>query len=500
MRPLFLPAATVLGLISAANAQIGPDDVVDSMRALDDDGEWLTIQTERRGDGIAITSLSLTIGEALTVDLSGAAYELAPSDDADWDVVGRIDGTVTADVTVRQNGESLTYSFDMDDTDGTYLFRGEPGAIERRAQAQSIVVTFDAEMEEGTVGLIRTTGTQTITDYLSSYVPGGDPSSGRMELSIGRMEGATRAEVDGQLLNRTISFVDDTRAILDWQGLEILTLLGDAEALDAFLEAGEIFDRDTRLSIEQSTGAFRSMTETAVPGAEPILFDVLGDTSRSDADLNEIGVGVAGSVEDLVLKVSGPVIPIEKPSITIAEMAADFTIPLYRSDEVQQMDVGLTLSDVELSDGLWDVIDATGDLDRSELDLVIDTLLGVTLTRSIFDAERDKEIALELNSLDLITAQLDALGAELDITGQIGFETVAGQPLPVDGQLDARATGIDAMIADLISAGALPPPVVQQIRMMTGLMLAPTSEPDSYTSEITFGPGGAITANGVPLQ
>jgi hypothetical protein len=37
-------------------------------------------------------------------------------------------------------------------------------------------------------------------------------------------------------------------------------------------------------------------------------------------------------------------------------------------------------------------------------------------------------------------------------------------------------------------------------RGMLGMFAIPGAGPDSYTSTIEFLPGGAITANGVPLQ
>jgi len=90
-------------------------------------------------------------------------------------------------------------------------------------------------------------------------------------------------------------------------------------------------------------------------------------------------------------------------------------------------------------------------------------------------------------------------GAELTGSGDVDFAPGQMIPMPV-GAVDLSLTGANTLIQSLSEGGILPPQQAGMARGMLGMFALPGAGPDSYTSTIEFLPGGAITANGVPLQ
>jgi len=176
-------------------------------------------------------------------------------------------------------------------------------------------------------------------------------------------------------------------------------------------------------------------------------------------------------------------------------------IPLSRQDQPSPFAAAIAYRGVSVDESLWAMVDPGRAVPRTPATVVVDLTGMVQLFVDIMLLNPEDMTAPpgELRSMTLNELQVSFGGADLTGTGDVTFAPGQMMPMPV-GSVDLRLTGANGLIQSLSNGGLLPPEQAGMARGMLGMFAIPGASADSFTSSIEFGPGGSITANGVPLQ
>ncbi len=203
-------------------------------------------------------------------------------------------------------------------------------------------------------------------------------------------------------------------------------------------------------------------------------------------------------------------------NVQLSLMGSDMPFPISAAADVTGLAISMPLSQqpqpspfaasvnyqgVTVGDQMWAMIDPTQAIPRGPATLLVDMTGTVQLFANLMEMDPMTMNGPpgELRELTLNNLQVSVAGAELTGTGDVDF--APGQIIPMpEGQVDLNLSGANGLIDILTQAGLLPPQQGGMIRGMLGMFAQPGATPDTYSSTIVFGPGGSITANGVPLQ
>lgn len=181
--------------------------------------------------------------------------------------------------------------------------------------------------------------------------------------------------------------------------------------------------------------------------------------------------------------------------------ALSIDMPLAQSATPSPFSATLAYQGVTVDESLWAMVDPGQAVPRTPATVILDLSGTVQLFVDLMSIDPDSLSAPpgELRDLTLNNLQVSFGGAELTGSGDVDFAPGQMVPMPV-GAVDLSLTGANSLIQSLSDGGLLPPQQAGMARGMLGMFAIPGAGPDSYTSTIEFLPGGAITANGVPLQ
>ncbi len=224
-------------------------------------------------------------------------------------------------------------------------------------------------------------------------------------------------------------------------------------------------------------------------------------TMRLSAD----GISGFGDVQDVEVGFQMQDIFDLDVNVAMEQITARYGFPLMAAEGPQPMSFAMTLDDVTLNDGTWDLFDADRAIPRDpmrlELDLAGDLLLGVDLVNFIgledaFNGP-DMPIGIEkltLNALNLIMAGVTADGSGAFRFDNTDLETFDGFPRP-EGSAEINVTGANALLDTLVDAGLVPQSEVGMGRMMLGMFTRPTGD-DALSSKLEINPDGEVRVNG----
>ena len=181
--------------------------------------------------------------------------------------------------------------------------------------------------------------------------------------------------------------------------------------------------------------------------------------------------------------------------------AVSLDIPLAQSDTPSPFSASVAYRGVSVDEALWAMVDPGQAVPRTPASVIVDLSGTVQLFVDLMSIDPESLSAPpgELRDLTLNNLQVSFGGAELTGTGDVDFAPGQMVPMPV-GAVDLSLTGANSLIQSLSDGGLLPPQQAGMARGMLGMFAIPGAAPDSFSSSIEFLPGGAITANGVPLQ
>ncbi len=496
---LAIPFLLVPGL---AMADVAAEDVWTNMQALY--GAWgaeMSGSTARSGDTFTVTDavlavtfpvieggVRMTLPDMTLVDLGDGTVSISMPDTYLIEVTATIpqmDGPITADVAVSQPGmqivasgepRDVTYVSDLSSYEAILNNLVVPGedfdvtvAMESAGYAGESRVTVDGDV---TMTSNMTYGaTTTIASFTAD--------------AIGQ---SSTTNSDSMSVQATAVFPPD------------INILDLTPALKAGLSVDMTFD---------SGGSTSSTTTTF--GGEPSSeqLQIMGP-SNYRMTIDESGFAIIGEGADAAIEMSDQNMFPVPLSFSIAGSMINVAIPLVASDDPQPFSYAISLTGLELSDGLWGMFDPAAALDRTPADLVFDVsgTLGWGLDTLNIPAlmemsETGAMPPISIESLDINAIDMTALGAMVAASGAFTFDnsdmaTFGGMPRP-EGSATAKATGLNGMIDQLVGAGLLPEDQAGMGRMFMGMFAQSTGD-DALESTVEVDAEGGVYLNGQRMR
>ncbi|MEM8787039.1 MAG: DUF2125 domain-containing protein [Pseudomonadota bacterium] len=292
-------------------------------------------------------------------------------------------------------------------------------------------------------------------------------------------------------IGSTMSSTSQTEGIdVSFAGTNFAT---SEDAFEAFVAEGS-FELEARS--ERSQGSF----ETDDPDF-PIAMTGGSEGGTLTLDLTD-GVMELVSNGDATAYVVTPGggFPMPPTDLGFSSFDMEMRVPLMPTDGAERAKYLISLQDLVVGDGLWDLIDPERTVSRApatlELDLEADVVLEVPTWEAMEALDFMDGGAFE--NVNLRTLLVSAAGALVEASGQVAFDNSGPVPVP-QGAIDVAVTGVQELGQKLVALGLVEQ---MQVGMMMGMMMAfaePGEEPDSFNSRIEFTPDG-ILANGQPIQ
>lgn len=245
-------------------------------------------------------------------------------------------------------------------------------------------------------------------------------------------------------------------------------------------------------------------------------FSVDGDAGTASIQMGEGGFNATMNQSDLAygfafdgVNVSAQMPDLPFPvSFSWDQAETSFYMPLESTDEAEPFGFKFALTEVTVSDDIWNMADPTGTIPREPVTAELELAGMAKLFFNILDPEQAEAMAFadtpgELNSLQLIGLRLAAAGAEITGAGDFTFdnsdlETFDGLPRPT-GEVNIGIKGANALIDKVVEMGLLPAEQATMGRMFMGMFATPTGD-DELSSKIEINDQGHIMANGQRIQ
>jgi Uncharacterized protein conserved in bacteria (DUF2125) len=502
--------ALVMFLSAPAFADVTPEQVWENWQAIaTSSGQTLTTQSvERDGDTLVVTGLVMDMSQEGAV-AKGTIEEVRFRDAGDGTVEITMSDTYPLEMTIpptEDGGEPTTLMIEVSQPGAVFTASGDETETAYDFAAPTLTVALDS-IEGVDAEAINMTAELALANVSGKYLvaAGADAS----DLTSSFAADSLTVNVAGSDLDpspaegeaATPSNFKMNLAMGDITGTTNGTFLGAAAMADlsAALTAG--FKSDGTIS----TGATTYSME---------ITDATGLTTISGAsDSNSIGFGMdanrlayAGGAKGVSMKMSAPTIPFPEVTLTYAEAAFDFLMPVSPSDVPADFTLLTKIINLTVSEEIWAIIDPAAQLPRDPATIVIDTTGTATLTASIMDPAAMEALGDqppgELNSLNINEIRAKIAGAELTGNGALTFDntdlvTYGGMPAPT-GKIDLKLVGGNTLMDKLVAMGLLPEDQVMGFRMMLSMFANATGE-DELTSTLEFKDGGFF-ANGQQLQ
>ena len=219
----------------------------------------------------------------------------------------------------------------------------------------------------------------------------------------------------------------------------------------------------------------------------------------------------ASSTKALDLELTeGPIpFPVE---ISVAEYGVGLDAPLAASETAQDVSARVTLDSLKLGDPVWALFDPQAVLPREPATLIAELSGKARLPQDLTDPDTAEavgeeaamsEAAPELESLTLDRLVLRLAGAEVLGDGAFefdntDFETFPGFPRP-EGRIELKIAGLNGLIENLATLGAIPAEQLMGARMMLGLFTTPVGH-DELSAVIEVNDEGHVIANGQRIK
>lgn len=498
-------------LAQAAFADVTPAQVWQDWQDLTaSSGQVLTPgAVDDQGDAIVVTDLEIsydqndvqavaTIGELSFVDNGDGTVEITLSESYPLSVTVPAEeaggNPTTISFQVDQPGLVITAAGDESET--SYDFAGPNVALSltgvEGVDAEAVDLTAVATLVNiagqyifAPDGEKRTLNSSFAADSLTIDVAGNDLDP--TPPADGSAGGPSKMKINfvmNDIAGTTNGTVLDAAAMAD-----MAAALKGGFAGDGSFEAGET---TYELDVTDATGNTK-------------LFGT-SETAALAFAMDETRLSYSGSATKVATTMMSPELPFPTVSLTYAEAAFNFLMPVSPSAAPADFALMTRLVDFTISDEVWDMFDPTKQLSRDPATLIIDTKGTATLKSSIFDTAAMEAAGTtppgELNSLEVTELQVKIAGADLTGKGAFTFDnsdltTYQGMPAPT-GKIDLKLTGGNALMDKLVAMGLMPEDQVMGFRMMLSMFANATGE-DELASTLEFKDKGFF-ANGQRLQ
>ena len=180
----------------------------------------------------------------------------------------------------------------------------------------------------------------------------------------------------------------------------------------------------------------------------------------------------------------------------------DLQIPVMKSDEAQPFKIAYALTNLTLSDDIWNLFDAQKILPRDPASLELDVTGKADVHADLLDeaAQEAMESPFMPSQVSLNRLALNLLGAKAEATGELSAPEDGDITTPV-GTIKARYENLNGLLDNLGKTGFIPADQLTGLRMMLAMFAkVDANDPNVQTTDIEFKEGGAIFANGQQIQ
>lgn len=226
-------------------------------------------------------------------------------------------------------------------------------------------------------------------------------------------------------------------------------------------------------------------------------------TLRFDAD----GLALDASAQDFAMTTVEPMLFPGGVSVGVAQIAADWLVPVNAGSAAQPFRIGMALEGLTLGDELWAMFDPEGQLPRDPAVIAFDVsgegVLGFDLLDFMAMANMFGPPPVTVDSVMIERAEVAAVGARATAEGALTLDwtdmmTWGGIPAP-DGNVTVNVEGANGLMDKLVAMGLLQPEDTMGARMMMGMFGEPVGD-DALRAVIEVTRGGSLFVNGQQLQ
>lgn len=242
--------------------------------------------------------------------------------------------------------------------------------------------------------------------------------------------------------------------------------------------------------------------------SEVVSLDASSGAGSLNLELTQDGLVYQSDLSDLAYKlVMGP----EKREIAfgIESLAFDLGLPLLKSEESQPFKFAYSVSDLTIGDSIWDEFDAGKVFERTPFNIDVDVTGNLIIQRDLLNIENTSSIDPETGDfvnpilpvdVDVNAVSLEGLGVTAKASGSVSYPDHSDLSI-MKGQMEARYTGINALLAKLVEAEILTEDDVSGMRMMMMMgTKAVEGQEDTLETKAEFHEDGSIIVNGQPMR
>lgn len=438
----------------------------------------LTMTTEE--DGTKVVS---TIPEVRFADKGDGTVEITMSDSYVVTLEDSEDNS-SAEITLSQPGMVVTASGTSEATD--YAFAAPSIEIRLTKVDGQDAVSAGADVAA------------TLTNLGGHYLVTGSDTAKTLDSEFSADSLNLKAVVKDP---ETQTDLNMTASVASLSGKGVGNFVGlDMDELADALKAGTSMD----FSVSYGAVAY-DMNVTEATGPTMIRGGSQGGSMQLAMDAVRLLLATSG--KGVEVAVSGPEIPLPQVSLSYAESAMNFLIPLGKSDTPQDFTAVFKLIDLSVPEDIWAMVDPGAQIPHDPATLIIDTKGQMTVTTEItdeaaMDALGDASPAA-LNALEITEIRAKVAGAEISGNGALTFDntdltTFEGFPAPT-GKIELKLLGINSLMDKLMAMGLMPEDALMGARMGLAMLAKPVTGPDDLTSTLEF-KDKHFYANGQQLQ
>lgn len=512
MNPHFITKTSALALICAAGpafADVTPQEVWDDM--VKSYGAFgIEVDGQISEDGATLTAedigFRVTIPEEMTDEDETATFELTSTG---WQFVDNGDGTVsivlpeTTPISLRgtdKTGEAFNVSMELTGENQEYLVSGDPDDMTTEYSADRLTVKVVEAISKGeavpgidvvynmhdvATKTVSTVGEMREIEYESS-VASTDYTMDMVFPEQQKEDGSGPVEGSGGMMKAAGKY--GTTAI---SASGRVPVDGFTQDFSNTISSGT----NGRLT---ATLADASQTTEVVEAGQPLEYTTAYESAEMEAHIGEEGLHYGGTGTGLTMDVTAAQVPF--PINFAAErFGFDALVPLLKSEEEQDYELGLELRDLTINEEIWSMFDPQARLPRDPATVSVNISGALTLMQNLVGSFASDTPPGLPNSLSLNALDVSLAGASLTGEGEMNFDnedmqTYSGFAKPV-GEASFELTGGNTLLDTLVAMGLVPEAQVMQGRMMLGAFAEQTGE-DTLTSKFEFTEDGQILANG----
>jgi hypothetical protein len=221
-------------------------------------------------------------------------------------------------------------------------------------------------------------------------------------------------------------------------------------------------------------------------------------------DADHIAYNVTQRSSDITITTNQLPFPI---SMKMADAGFGLKMPLAKSDEEQDFNFAMKLSDFTISDMIWSMFDPGAVLPRDPATIDVNLSGKAKVLVDLMDVESMENLQAppgELNAVTINKLLVSAAGAMFSATGDFTFDnndlkSFDGMPAP-SGVANLQLVGANGLMDKLIQMGLMSDSDAMGARMMMGMLAVPGDGEDTLISKIEINDQGNISANGQRIK